>query len=137
MKQQNSSMLAKAAKKLIAAKKKALKKEMDEKSAAQAKKEFKILQEFEIGFAKELPLLKDAGISYSAHYNSQYDHEGTYIKFCFVGQELKMDFSARNSYRYEYTGRRGEAGNYGRMVFGDWNKEDFILFIYTGLIVKK
>lgn len=92
-----------------------------------------LISEFEIGFADELPLLKSSGISYSAHYNSAYEHEGSYIKFTLKDKTLKMDFSHRAAYRYEHT---TPANPYGGMVYANWEKDRFILFIDEQLIQK-
>jgi hypothetical protein len=80
-------------------------------------------------------MLAEEKIKWGAHLNSQYEHEGSYISFHKDDFVVKMDFSGGKSYRYEYTGKRG-GGNYGRSVFGDWPKEDFVVFIYTELIQK-
>ena len=94
-----------------------------------------LLEEFEKGFKEQLPMLADAGIKWNARYNSMYDHEGAYIQFRLGEKTLKMDFGSATSYRYEYTGRVG-SGTHGCMVYGDWPKDDFIIFIYNNLIKK-
>ncbi len=94
-----------------------------------------LLVEFETGFAEQLPLLKESGISWSAHINSRYTQDGFYIKFKSGDIELKMDFNSAKSYRYEYTGKKGKY-NYGSMCYGNWDKEDFLLFIDEHLLDK-
>lgn len=102
---------------------------VEQKQKEKAEREAKlkeILKEFEIGFAEQLPLLSEANITYSAHFNTKYENDGTYIEFTRGDKSLKMDFSKRNLYRYEYTGKNR---NDFRMTYGNWPKDDFILFI--------
>lgn len=112
----------------------------DNKITSQIESERKIkldnlLQEFEIGFADYLSMLKEAGVSWSAHFNTAWEHQGSYIKFKKEEKELKMDFSTRDSYRYEYVGVLGRE-RMGKMVYGNWSKEDFVLFINDNLLSK-
>ncbi len=98
-----------------------------------------LLTEFEEGFKNEIPMLKEAGITYSAHFNTVYAHQGAYILFKHGLKELRMDFNNRISFRYEYTPWiRGLSERVmGRCVYGDWPKDEFILFIDEGLIQQK
>jgi hypothetical protein len=93
-----------------------------------------LLKDFEASFSNQLPLLIEAGIKWSAHFNdNHFHHKGSFIMFTHNGKELKMDFNGRKSYRYEYIpctpGRR-----IGKSVYGEWDKEDFILFIDENLL---
>ena len=90
-----------------------------------------ILTEFEEAFSAMLPLLKEEGITYSAHFNTRYTYQGSYILFKKENRCLKMDFLNRDKYRYEYTGANSSSGT---AVFGQWPAEDFILFIDAGLL---
>lgn len=95
-----------------------------------------IRKAFEHRFESELPMLKEANIYYSAHAKGDYSYMGHYILFVRNnGRELRMDFESETSYRYEYT--PSEDGNriLGKKVFGEWEKSDFILFLYNGPFV--
>jgi len=107
----------------------------------------KILKNFKETFKDFLPLLDEAGIIYSAHFNSNYEYAGSYILFERLmpsedpseiiegikkSKTLKMDFYDGNSYRYEYVfDQRGD--RHGTKCLGNWPKTDLILFIYNGL----
>ena len=107
----------------------------------------KILKDFKETFRDFLPLLDEAGIAYSAHFNSNYEYAGSYILFeRFIASEdpceiiegikkpktLKMDFYNGTSYRYEYV-FNPHSDRYGTKCLGVWPKTDLILFIYKGL----
>ena len=102
------------------------KKRKDAILATQAKDLEFILKEFEEAFKELLPLLAEDGISCSAHFNTEYTYEGSYILFTKGDQELKMDFLNREKYRYEHT---PYGSGTGRAVYGQWPLEGFILFI--------
>ena len=86
--------------------------------------------EFKIGFKDQLLLLVEAGISWSAKLiHARSIHMGSYILFQKDKKQLKMDFHSRNSYRYEFS-----PAGIGNAVYGEWNKDDFILFITTKLL---
>jgi hypothetical protein len=109
----------------------------------QEKQEFlaiikRLEDEFKIGFAEEIPLLEESGINWSAHLqDNRYEHMGAYILFEKDGKSVKMDFNHRKSYRYEFVPHSNhEHGARGSMVFGEWNKEDFYLFIDSNLLSK-
>ena len=109
----------------------------------------KILKDFKETFKEYLPLLDEAGIKYSAHFNDpRYEYQGSYIQFemqrtdkqphvaKIMGPKvLKMDFDNGMSYRYEYVpyNSRVNDGICGKSVYGNWPKKDLILFIYNGL----
>ncbi len=88
-----------------------------------------LIEEFEIGFVQVLDMLKESGVSYSAHYQDpRYEHMGTYIQFEKEGlPPLKMDFNNRRSYRYEYV--QYSTDRYGTMTYGNWDMDKFILFL--------
>lgn len=88
-----------------------------------------ILESFKRGFKDEVPLLTDEGITFSAHFTTNYEHQGTYIMFKRGDKSVKMDFSNEFKYRYEYT-RPEQAGS---MVYAEWDKDKFIVFIYDNL----
>ncbi len=90
-----------------------------------------LLKEFEIGFAEVIPLLKEEGIEYSAHYNTQWTYQGAYILFKKGDRELKMDFLNRDRYRYEYNSYKEQVC--GQSTYGAWGLESFLLFIDAGL----
>ncbi len=92
--------------------------------------------EFRVGFADEIPLLEEAGIKWSAHFQDpDYEFKGAYILFEKDDKRLKMDFASRGSYRYEYVPYSLEEYAYrGSMVYGNWTKEEFILWIDENLL---
>jgi|GEM_PF-3201487 len=90
-----------------------------------------LLKEFEIGFYEVIPLLKEEGIEYSAHYNTQYTYQGAYILFKKDNRELKMDFLRRESYRYEY--HTYDNQSHGNSCYGAWSMGEFLLYIDAGL----
>lgn len=88
--------------------------------------------EFNIRFADALPLLKAEGITVSFHkQNKRYKHMGTYVQFTKGAAILKMDFSNRSSYRYEYIPYQK---GYGSACYGAWPLDRFYEFIYDGLL---
>lgn len=107
----------------------------------------KILEDFKRTFKDVLPLLDEARITYSAHFNSNYEYAGSYILFerqipsedpreIIEGvkktRTVKMDFNNGISYRYEYVfDPRGD--HHGTKCFGSWPVTELILFIYNGL----
>lgn len=92
----------------------------------------RLFKAFETAFSTVLPLLKEAGISYSVHYqNERYFHMGTYILFATSTDTLKMDFSGENSYRYEHV--KYDHG-YASMCYGKWDMDRFIVWIDEKLI---
>lgn len=95
------------------------------------KKEADILESFKSTFHDLLPSLEKDGITYSAHFKATYEHKGSYILFKKGDRTLKMDYTNAISYRYEYT---SPGDPYGRMCYGAWPKDDFILFLYKGLL---
>jgi hypothetical protein len=91
-----------------------------------------ILREFEEAFKDFLPLLAEEGISYAAYFNTRYTYQGAYILFTKGSRACKMDFSNRTSYRYEYN--KYELGRTGNSVYGEWPKEEFLLFLDRELL---
>jgi len=90
-----------------------------------------------LNFAHYLDKLKQAGIKWCAKFNDKNYPElsGGYIEFTRNNKTLKMDFINGSSYRYEYTGNRLKPNAQpGKMIFSNWETQDFILFIYNGLI---
>lgn len=86
--------------------------------------------EFEARFKNLLPALKAEGIKYSVRMKDEHwDHKGYYILFKKNNKTCKMDFTNGTSFRLEYT----EPGQHGRMVYGNWSDEDFILYLYNNL----
>ena len=92
--------------------------------------EASILESFKHTFEDELPLIKEAGITFSAHHKGSYYNQGYYIKFRRGDKFLYMDYNGYNCYRYEYT----DINAMGEDVYGAWPKDKFILFLYEGLI---
>lgn len=93
----------------------------------------KLLSEFEIGFKDFLDLIKMEGINYKAQMqDDRYAHFGTYIEFFRGDKSVKMDFNSRNSYRYEFV-KHNNDGRYGTMVYGEWSKDKFLVFLYRSL----
>lgn len=92
-------------------------------------------KEFEIGFKDIIPLLEDAGISWDAFYQDPIYQFNGYILFQYKGRRLKMDFSNRTSYRYEFVSEyKQRNGHSGTMVYGAWDKDRFITWIDEKLI---
>lgn len=86
-----------------------------------------LLDQFEKGFQDQLPILKEAGISYSAHLiHRRYSYQGGFIKFSKGGTTLEMQIHDSVSYRYE----NPERDRMGSMQFGKWPKETFIEWLY-------
>lgn len=96
----------------------------------------RLQNEFEIGFKEQISLLNESGIKWSAHLNNdKYEDQGAYILFKKGDKSIKMDFNNRVSYRYEYFPYSlNEYASKGTMVFGDWDKDDFYLFIDEKLL---
>jgi hypothetical protein len=92
----------------------------------------RIISEFEIAFSDIIPLLLEEGITYTAHYNTKWTHQGSHILFKKGDREIKMDFLHRDSYRYEYTFCEGRE-TIGRSMYDRHSMEDFIIFIDEGL----
>lgn len=91
-------------------------------------------KQFEKEFAAEIPLLTEAGIRYRVFMKGIYNHQGYYVLFykpgdVEQGRGLKMDFNGPGSYRYEYTERE----RIGTIAFGEWDKEEFLLWVAQGL----
>ncbi len=108
-------------------------------SAELAAKQFKrnLLNEFESAFKPVLHLLAASGITYKAHMqDDRYVHMGSYIRFKIhtpIGPRyLNMDFNHRQSYRYEFV--RYAHDSYGRISFGKWGMDEFVLWIDEKLI---
>lgn len=96
----------------------------------------RLLEEFEAGFGEVLAMLTEAGIEYAPGLIDEkyFAIKGTYISLKRGEKEIKMDFSNRNSYRYEFTGDRMAANPIrGNGVFGKWPMDDFVLWIYDEL----
>lgn len=109
----------------------------DKKKAEEALKTeqalLEISREFEIGFASQLPLLEQAGINWSAHFNNnRYHYDGSYILFEKDGKILEMDFLNSKSYKYEHEYPRGVSTK----CYGEWPKDDFLIFIDEELLQK-
>ena len=85
--------------------------------------------EFEECFAAYLPLLKKEGIKWNPDLqNRRHTHHGSFIEFTKGDKSAKMDFHNRHSYRYEYVPNNSQ----GNSIYGKWDKEGFILFLYEG-----
>lgn len=93
-----------------------------------------LLAEFEIGFANELEILKEESITWKPMMQDErYEHLGTYIQFKRKGKILNMDFSNRKSYRLEFVSHSHRPYG-GTMVYGDWSKDRFLVWISDNLI---
>lgn len=124
-----------AAEKIIAARIAASLEKEREAERKWREREQKLLYQFEEAFSEHLPLLRLSDISWTAHFHSEYEHQGSYIQFEHGGRILKMDFSNATSYRYLYS-TPADAGCYHKMTYGKWldmGTDDFILFLYEGL----
>lgn len=88
-----------------------------------------VIESFKEAFADVIPSLEEAGITFSAHLKAAYHHQGTYIMFQRGENTLYMDYNGPVSYRYEYT----KVGEIGRIAYGKWGLEEFILWIYLKL----
>ncbi|MFA6947115.1 MAG: hypothetical protein WC220_14575 [Pedobacter sp.] len=127
---ESTSLLADRARKILDIRK------LNEDIKAKEKQEEKdiklliILESFELEFKKELPLLKDAGITWDAHFKTNYEHDGAFIGFIYKSYTLRMDYSQGSGYRYECP----NSNERGSMRFGYWPKNDFIVWIYEYLI---
>lgn len=89
-----------------------------------------LIARFKESFKDLLYLFDQEDISYTAHYKTAYAHQGAYISFKKtikpenITVEVKMDFSETGFYRLEYT----KLEQTGRMVFGHWSMDDFIIW---------
>lgn len=99
------------------------------------------IKEFEEGFDKFIPMLREEGITYSFHLNDKnYEHMGSYIEFKQGSKTLRMDYKNPNSFRLEYVPySEGLQISYGTMQYDNWinnnvNQNKFIMFIVEGLI---
>lgn len=107
-------------------------KHKEQMKLSKQREEIRIMEdEFKAGFAEEIPLLDEAGIKWAAHWQDpDYEFKGSYILFETDSKQLKMDFINRDAYRYEYVQHSlDEYRNRGTMVYGDWPKEDFIVWL--------
>lgn len=113
-----------------------------------------ILEDFKETFRDYLPLLDEAGIEYNAYFNdNRYPGlYGSYIEFKRTvpsvdardivegGKNtitLRMDFDHGKSYRYEHVVRGSSTRKVGRSVYGEWPKEDIVMFLYGGLFARE
>ncbi len=97
----------------------------------------KLRNYFEEKFIDVLPMLAEAGITYTAHrQNLQYPHMGSYIKFSLGDNHLNMDISETGRWRYQYV-RYNPNNPYGAtMTYGEWSMDQFIVWITENLIKK-
>lgn len=127
--------IEKRAKRVLAEKNTIEQSKQDIKNKKLADQIISLTERFEVGFADELPLLKSEKITYSLHYQigGVYD---SYVLFERKGRSLKMDFHSAKSYRLEFVKiyHSGVNPHYGAMQYGAWSKDDFIVFLYKGLI---
>lgn len=84
-----------------------------------------LILEFEEAFQEYLPLIKDAGITYTGFVR--------YADKCIVFQKDDMlkafDFSSKDSYRYEDSVYKKK--QYGSiMCYGAWPKDELIVYLY-------
>jgi len=95
-----------------------------------------LAQSFRDSFVHYLVMLKEAGIKWTAKFNDQryIESSGGYIEFVRGKKTLLMDFNSGTNYRYEYTGSKLRPERTGTMVFDNWDKDMFVIFIYNGLI---
>lgn len=92
-----------------------------------------LTKEFELAFKDEIPLLTESGIKYSLHFQkSNRIEKFSYVVFEKDGKKLKMDFFNKKQYRYEYIPI--DSGTYSTLPLRPYSKEDFIKFIYNGLL---
>lgn len=83
-------------------------------------------------FVSFIELFESDGIKWDIKPKDPNDINGDwYIEFELGGYILKMDFASGQSFRLEYTDK-----NPGSMVYGDWDDEKFVMFLYDGLIKK-
>ena len=92
--------------------------------------------EFREAFPNVLPLLKELGIEFrGGMQDDRYQHMGTFIEFIHGSRRLKMDFSNRGSYRYEFVEyNRSINGHYGNSTYGKWKEDGLFLFLDEKLI---
>lgn len=127
----------------ILAEKERTKAEIERRIAEETAKNKAFLKsEFEKAFASVLDMLVESGISYEPGMNDErYTHKGTFIEFRLGANALRMDFSNANSYRYCYTSYSSnmmEAKTVGQpMVYGQWEMDKFIVWIYKELLGKE
>lgn len=96
----------------------------------------RLRKEFKIAFADILEMLKEENITWQPKLqDDRYEYMGTYILFRRNKKTLAMDFSHRNSYRYEFVRYGNTYG--GTMTYGAWDMDRFILWIYDNLISAK
>lgn len=100
-----------------------------DKKRAEVREQLAFLhQEFAIAFSEMLPILEASGIAWEACLqNEDYRFMGSYILFKKGDKTLKMDFSNRDSYRYEF--QSYDQKGYGKSAYGKWDMERFILFL--------
>lgn len=109
---------------------KAIREALARDAEAKKKSEF-LVREFEIAFKEHLPMLKEAGISYTGEELS-YDH--TVIKFTRGTRTLYMDLNSRFKYRFECTVKTGSSV-YAEWVIDTDGAEKFAKFLYEGLFL--
>jgi hypothetical protein len=90
-------------------------------------KEEKYLASFEEEFADMIPLLKEAEIKYHPLFTNQLGHEHQIVFIAKDKPELSMDYSVHNSAGAD--GVKASWRYYEGQLYGNWSKEDFILFI--------
>jgi len=123
----------------IRAEESAKQKAESERNAAEAKRIIEQLEEeFKHTFPDLLPIIEAEGITWrGGMQNENYSHMGTFIEFHYEGRSLKMDFSNRGSYRFEFVPYQG--GNnypyyYGKSTFGKWPSSRFIVWLDENLV---
>jgi len=121
--------IEKMAKEILLQREKARIEKIQEINKKRHEREEKLLEVFKEEFKDYLPMLQEAGIVVTPYHKTESGLD-VYIRFRMGNRILKMDYTIDGTYRYEYTNPR----EHGRSVYGKWPKEDFIMFLYEGLI---
>lgn len=107
-------------------------------AAGMAKNLLQLKNEFIEGFGDVLDLLLAAGIGWEAKYQDPlYTFKGGYIEFTLKDKSLKMDFSSADSYRLCYVPYEESRKGVCPMVYSDWSKDAFIVWVYRNLMVEE
>lgn len=123
------TQIEKLAKEILLAREKARLERIQRINKERREREAKVLKLFMEEFKDYLPMLQEAGIAVTSDHKTDSGTE-VYIRFKKGRRILRMDYSLSGTYRYEYT----NPGYGARGVYDKWDKEDFIMFIYEGLL---
>jgi hypothetical protein len=121
--------LERKAKEILAVKDKAHQEAEQKRQQLLRDEENKYLTAFKNEFADYLPMLEEAGIEVLT-LREKITYGEVYIGLKKGEKIAEMEISLNGGYRYEHP----KHSDLCRSVFGKWDKDDFVLFLYEGLL---